>query len=215
MNSNSNRNKLLHTHTEGKLIFKGTDKRNRFEMILEEDENDKLSSKKLNAITSVEKIPLEENINTYKTKNTIQFQSKQNLLNNNKNKLTNGNMNKNKLQLPHIKFNKTFDIENIIDEADKFKNDPIIKKKLDDMMINILDIKNAINNKTIEREKVASAPIKDFENTKREFDIFSNSSQMIKRDAKSKDYVKDNRKKLAPLTNTKLSDFSKLCYKNY
>jgi hypothetical protein len=51
-----------------------------------------------------------------------------------------------------------FDIKNIMDAADGYKEDPVIKKKLDDIMQNIVDIRNVLNQKTKTRLKIASAP---------------------------------------------------------
>jgi hypothetical protein len=53
---------------------------------------------------------------------------------------------------------ENFDIKNIIDAADGYKEDPVIKKKLDDIMQNIVDIRNVLNQKTKTRLKIASAP---------------------------------------------------------
>ncbi len=57
-----------------------------------------------------------------------------------------------------ISTKENFDIKNIIDAADGYKEDPVIKKKLDDIMQNIVDIRNVLNQKTKTRLKIASAP---------------------------------------------------------
>lgn len=51
-----------------------------------------------------------------------------------------------------------YDITNIFDAADNFKEDPIIKKKLNDIMQNIVDIRNVLNQKSKARFNIASAP---------------------------------------------------------
>jgi hypothetical protein len=69
----------------------------------------------------------------------------------------------NKLKLPIINTNRrkidiNNDINNIFQNASNFKEDPVIKKKLDDIIQNIADIKNVLNQKTKARLKISSAP---------------------------------------------------------
>lgn len=54
--------------------------------------------------------------------------------------------------------NSNLDIKNIFAVADGYKEDPIIKQKLDDIMQNIVDIRNVIDQKFKKRLKIASAP---------------------------------------------------------
>jgi hypothetical protein len=54
--------------------------------------------------------------------------------------------------------NSNLDIKSIFAVADGYKEDPIIKQKLDDIMQNIVDIRNVIDQKFKKRIKVASAP---------------------------------------------------------
>jgi hypothetical protein len=60
--------------------------------------------------------------------------------------------------LPIIKTNKNSDLNSIFKEIDDFKEDPVIKRKLDDIMQNILDIRNVLSSKSNMRLKIASAP---------------------------------------------------------
>lgn len=68
------------------------------------------------------------------------------------------------LKLPAInnnfkrKYEINNDINNIFQNASNFKEDPIIKKKLDDIIQNIADIKNVLNQKSKSRLKISSAP---------------------------------------------------------
>lgn len=56
------------------------------------------------------------------------------------------------------KTNFNYDISNIFQAANNYKEDPLIKMKLDDIMQNIADIKSVLNQKTKARIKVSSAP---------------------------------------------------------
>jgi len=56
------------------------------------------------------------------------------------------------------------DLKNIFDAANNYKEDPVIKKKLDDIMQNIVDIRNVLSQKNKSRVKIASAPA-NFEET--------------------------------------------------
>lgn len=73
----------------------------------------------------------------------------------------NGNKPPDKLPLINSsrrKLNIDSDLTNIFDAANNFKEDPVIKQKLDDILQNIVDIKNVLNQKTKTRVKIASAP---------------------------------------------------------
>jgi hypothetical protein len=64
------------------------------------------------------------------------------------------------LKLPTISTNRgKNDLAIILNEAKELKEDPIIKKKLDDIFQNIEDIKKVLNQKTKKRMKIASAPV--------------------------------------------------------
>lgn len=51
-----------------------------------------------------------------------------------------------------------YDIKNIFNAANNYKEDPLIKMKLDDIMQNIADIRCVLNQKSKTRVKVSSAP---------------------------------------------------------
>jgi hypothetical protein len=61
---------------------------------------------------------------------------------------------------------KDYDINNIMNVANDFKEDPLIKKKLHDIYQNIEDIKKVLNQKSKTRIKISSAPVSlDGDNT--------------------------------------------------
>ena len=64
------------------------------------------------------------------------------------------------IKLPTISTNRgKSDLSNILNEANELKEDPIIKKKLNDIFQNIEDIKKVLDQKTKKRMKIASAPV--------------------------------------------------------
>lgn len=67
---------------------------------------------------------------------------------------------KSKLPPVILKKNTYNDLDKIFNAADSFKEDPDIKKKLDNIIQNIVEIKNVLNQKTKERVKITSAPTK-------------------------------------------------------
>jgi hypothetical protein len=54
---------------------------------------------------------------------------------------------------------KDYDLNGIIDVANDFKEDPVIKKKLNDIYQNIADIKKVLDQRAKNRVKVLSAPV--------------------------------------------------------
>jgi len=52
-----------------------------------------------------------------------------------------------------------YDISSVFKEANNFKEDPIVQKKMEDIIQNIDDIRNVINQKAKNRMKISSAPI--------------------------------------------------------
>jgi hypothetical protein len=65
-------------------------------------------------------------------------------------------------KLPTIQTNrgkKEYDIHNIIDAASDYKEDPMIKKKLNDIYQNIEDIRKVLNQRSKNRVKISSAPV--------------------------------------------------------
>ncbi len=61
-------------------------------------------------------------------------------------------------RLTPLSKNSNLDLGKIFQAADSHKEDPIIQKKLDDIMQNIADIKNVLDQKHKTRVKIASAP---------------------------------------------------------
>jgi hypothetical protein len=55
--------------------------------------------------------------------------------------------------------NKDYDLNNIIDVANDFKEDPLIKRKLNDIYQNIADIKKVLDQRSKNRVKISSAPV--------------------------------------------------------
>jgi hypothetical protein len=56
-----------------------------------------------------------------------------------------------------------YDISSVFKEAKNFEKDPIVQKKMEDIIQNIDDIRNVINQKAKNRMKISSAPISHYQ----------------------------------------------------